>query len=138
MKRLVFNPGSPGPARDLGLLVLRVAAAAAMIGAHGWGKLVHFSQRSGGFPDPIGLGSEASLGLAVFAEVFCGVALILGVGGRLAAVVLTVFFAVAFFLVHGGDPFGERELAFLYLAIFAVLALSGPGRFSLDRMIRGK
>ena len=139
MKRVLTDIGHPGPQRDLGLLVLRVAFSAALIGAHGWGKMTTLFGGGGeGFPDPLGIGGVTSLALAVFAEVVCALAVILGIGGRLPAVVLTVLFLVAFFMVHGGDPFGERELAFTYLVAFAVLALTGPGRYSLGRLIRGK
>lgn len=116
--------------------MLRVAFVASLIGAHGWGKVANFAEQSGGFPDPLGLGSEVSMGLAVFAEVVCGLALLLGIGGRLPAVVLAVFFAVAFFIVHGDDPFGQKEKAFLFLAGFAALAFTGPGRLSLGGLIR--
>jgi putative oxidoreductase len=136
MKRVLTDTGHPGRQRDLGLLLLRVAFGTSLIGAHGWGKLIDFAERSGSFPDPLGIGSQASLGLAVFAEVVCSLALILGVGGRLPAAVLAVFFVVAFFMVNGGDPFAERELAFVYLAAFATLFLTGPGRLSLGKLIR--
>ena len=39
-----------------------------MLYAHGWPKLASFSEKSGGFPDPLGIGSPASLTLAVFAD----------------------------------------------------------------------
>ena len=139
MRRFLTDPGHPGPQRDLGLLMLRVAFAAALIGAHGWGKLTTLIEGGGaGFPDPFGVGGVVSLALAVFAEVVCGVALILGIGGRLPAAILAVFFVVAFFMVHGGDPFGERELAFVYLMAFVTLFLTGPGRYSLGKLMRGK
>lgn len=136
MRRLLTDIGRPGPGRELALLLLRLAFGTALIGAHGWGKLVHFAERSAKFPDPFGVGSEISLGLAVFAEVFCALALILGVAARPAAAVLTALFVVAFFVIHGGDPFAERELAFLYLAASVVLLLAGPGRYSLGRLMR--
>ncbi len=139
MKRVLTDPGHPGPQRDLGILFLRVAFGASLIGVHGWGKLVNLLDGGGsGFPDPFGIGGMASLALAVFAEVVCGLALILGIGGRLPAAVLSAFFVVAFFMVHGGDPFGERELAFVYLAAFVSLFFTGPGRYSLGKLIRGK
>lgn len=136
MKKVLTDTGHPGPQRDLGLLVLRVAFAASLIGAHGWGKLINFAERSSRFPDPFGVGSEVSLALAVFAEVVCGLALILGIGGRLPAAVLAAFFVVAVFMIHGGDPFGERELAFVYLAVFVTLFFTGPGRYSLGKLLR--
>ena len=138
MKRVFTDPGHPVPSRDLGLLLLRVAFGASLIGAHGWGKLVDFSERSSSFPGAFNIGSEASLALAVFAEVVCGLAVILGIGGRLPAAVLSAFFVVAFFMIHGGDPFGERELAFVYLVGFLTLFLTGPGRYSLGKLLRGK
>ena len=139
MRRVVTDPGHPGPQRDLGLLVLRVAFAAALIGAHGWGKMMNLVQGGGaGFPDPFGVGGVVSLALAVFAEVVCGIALILGIGGRIPAAILAVFFLVAFFMIHGGDPFAERELAFVYLMAFVTLVLTAPGRYSSGKLVRGK
>lgn len=136
MKKLLFDPGKPGAGRGLGLLILRVTAGASLLAAHGWGKLATFGERAGRFPDPLGVGSEASLALAVFAEVVCAVLLIVGLAGRWSAAILTIFFIVAFFVIHGGDPFGRKELAFVYLAIFATLSFTGPGRYSLDALIR--
>ncbi len=139
MRRVFTDPGHPGLQRDLGLLLLRVAIAASLIGVHGWGKAMTLIEGGGaGFPDPFGVGGVVSLALAVFAELVCGVALILGIGGRLPAAILSVFFVVAFFMIHGGDPFGERELAFVYLVAFATLFLTGPGRYSLGKLLRRK
>ena len=36
------------------------------------------------------------------------------------------------FVVSGGQPIGERELAILYAIPFLAIALLGPGRFSID------
>ena len=139
MRRVLTDSGHPGPQRDLGLLVLRVGFAASLIGGHGWRKLTTLVEGGGaGFPDPLGVGGAVSLALAVLAEVVCGLALILGIGGRLPAAILTAFFVVAVFMIHGGDPFGERELAFVYMMTFAALFLTGPGRYSLGKLIRGR
>ena len=139
MRRFLTDPGHPGPSRDLGLLVLRVALSASLIGAHGWGKLTKLIEGGGaGFPDPFGVGGVVSLALAVFAEVVCALAVILGIGGRLPAAVLSFLFLVAFFIIHGGDPFGEKELAFVYLAAYVTLTLTGPGRYSLGSLMRRK
>ena len=42
---------------------------------------------------------------------------------------------VAFFVIHGNDPFSLKELAFVYLVIFILMYIAGPGKFSLDRLI---
>ena len=74
----------------------------------------------------------ASMGLVGFAEFFCALAVAIGLAGRLAALPLVVNFAVAAFVFHAGDPFARRELAVHYFVAFAALALSGPGRLSVD------
>ncbi len=117
------------------LLIARVAAGAAML-THGWPKLQMLINGGGAkFPDPMGVGATASLGLAVFAEAFCAALLIIGLATRLAALPLMITMAVAFFIVHGGDPFAKRELAAMYLVVFGTVAVFGPGRFSLDQLI---
>lgn len=41
----------------------------------------------------------------------------------------------AFFAVHGGDPFAARELALVYLAVFVLMFVAGPGRYAADTLI---
>jgi putative oxidoreductase len=99
---------------------------------HGMGK---FTALFGGdpirFPDPIGVGATASLVLAVFAEVFCSILLILGLGTRLAAIPLLTTMLVAAFVVHANDGFGKQELPLLYSTIYFVIAIAGAGKFRL-------
>lgn len=118
---------------DLGLLVLRLVSGLTMFLAHGLPKLSSFSERHATFADPIGVGPSVSLGLTVFAEVFCAIALSLGIFSRFSAVVLTFTMAVAVLVVHGADPFARQELAFMYGAVFLVLAITGPGKFALKK-----
>ena len=120
---------------DLGLLILRVSIAGMMFMAHGWGKLTEFTIRAPYFPDPIGLGGTVSLALAVFAEFFCALAVVLGVGTRLATIPLMATMAIAAFVVHADDPWGKKEFALLYLIPFVTLFFTGGGRYSVDRML---
>lgn len=131
-----FDPGRDGAGRDLGLLLLRVGLGFGLIYAHGYGKLMRLIGGDYGFPDPLGIGSGLSFGLAVFAEFFCALAIAIGFMTRLATVPMIILFAVAFFIVHGGDPFPDKEKAFLYLIGYVVLLLTGPGRMSLDQTLR--
>jgi len=42
---------------------------------------------------------------------------------------------VAALVVHAPDPFMRKELPLLYAAVFLVLVISGPGRYSVDNWI---
>ena len=132
--KMDFVPGSA----DVGLLALRLWLGLSMLLNHGWDKLVHFHAKAGGFPDPLGIGSTTSLGLAVFAEVACAALLVPGLFTRFAALCLSIQMTVAFFLVHNAALSGQHsgELAFIYLAGFVTLFLSGAGRLSFDGRAR--
>jgi putative oxidoreductase len=119
---------------DLALLLLRVWAGTPLLLLHGWGKLATYSERSGRFADPFGIGSPASLALSVFAEVVCAALVALGLFTRFAAAVCAINLAVAFSYAHGGALTGPRngELALIYLGTFLAILLAGAGRFSLD------
>ena len=120
-----------------GLLVLRVAAGCLML-VHGWQKLAGFSEMAVEFPDPIGMGSQFSLVSAIGAEVGCSLLLIVGLGTRLAALPLAFTMIIALFVVHGADPWQKKELAAVYLSVYVAIGLAGPGKFSLDEIVRSK
>ena len=90
---------------------------------------------AGKFPDPLGVGTSASLALAIFAEVGCAVLIAAGLFTRAAAFVQVILMSVAFFIVHKASlahgP-GSGELAFVYLSGFVTLLLAGAGRYSFD------
>lgn len=119
---------------DVVLLTLRVAFGGALLFAHGLPKLLAFSEKAATFADPIGVGPTASLALAVFAEVFCAAAVILGVMTRWAAIPCAFTMAVAALVVHAADPWNKKELPLLFLVSFACLILAGGGRFALDSL----
>ncbi len=121
--------------KDLSLLALRVGAGGMFFFLHGWSKLVRFSVLSATFPDPLGIGSSASLALAVFAEFFCSLAVMLGLFTRWAAIPPIITMFVAAFVVHAGDPWSKKELALLYLISFLPLFFTGGGRYSLERFL---
>lgn len=138
LRKLLFDAGKGGIARDLALALLRVALAGTMALQHGWPKLARWSELSAKFPDPLGVGPAASLALAIFGELVCGALLAVGLMGRLAALPLAATMAVAAFVHHGGDPFRDKELALVYLVGFVTLALTGPGRVSIDGLLGRK
>ncbi len=141
-KMMTILTGGGGIWHDLSALVLRVIFGSFMAFGHGLGKLQGYSERAESFSDPLGVGSPLSLALAIGAEFFCSLLLVLGLGTRFVVLPLIFTMIVAGFIIHGADPFGKKELAFVYLTAFTVILMLGPGRFSLDHLIakrfRGK
>lgn len=107
-----------------------------MLFGHGWPKWASWAEKADSFPDPLGVGTVASLGLAVFAEFFCSALVAVGAATRLAVVPLIATMAVAAFVVHGADPWADKEGAVMFLIPFVTLLLTGPGRLSVDAFVR--
>ena len=99
---------------------------------HGYGKMVKLFAGDFTFADPLGIGVELSLGLTVFAEIFCALFLLLGLFTRFVSIPLMITMIVAVFIVHAEHDFGKKELGLFYLASYFILFISGPGRFSID------
>lgn len=120
------------------LLILRLALGIVMF-AHGAQKL--FGWYGGPGPDGF-LGWMASMGvpaplawLAIVVEFFGGIAVVLGVLARLAALGFAVNMLVATFVVHWKNGFfagdGGWEFTFVLLAVSLAIAIAGPGRYAL-------
>ncbi len=107
--------------------------------SHGTGKFLKlFGDEPIKFSDPLGVGATASLAMAVFAEVFCSIFLILGFATRLSVVPLLITMLVAVLLIHTHDPFPKKELPLLYIIIYLSIGIFGAGKFSVDNLISGK
>ena len=150
MKNLLFGgPGSASPVGDVGLLLLRLVGLMMAIG-HGMSKIIGDGRfgppeqvvagvQKMGFPAPTAFAWGAAL-----AEFLGGILIALGLLTRPAALALAFNMAVAAFVAHGGDPLfmsgkgAAKEPALLYLIPFAALALTGAGRYSIDRLIAAR
>ena len=132
--RFLFPSKPEGNAFSLFLLALRILLGVLFL-SHGVQKWVNFEVLSTSFPDPLGVGSTVSLGLAIFGEVACSVGFIFGALYRLALIPMIFTMGMAFFVIHGNDPFAAKELAFIYLVIFILMYITGPGKFSVDHIL---
>ena len=95
---------------DIGLLVLRVFAGLFMAFGQGFGKFQKFfSGDEIKFLDFLGIGMSASMFLAMSAEFFFALFIVLGLFTRFSSIFLIVTMFVAAFIAHGGDPFGEAQ-----------------------------
>lgn len=104
---------------------------------HGLDKMMNFSQLSETFPSVLGLGSYMTLMLSIFCEFACSIFLIVGMLTRIVLIPMIASMAVAFFDIHDGFM-PEGELSLIYLIVFIVLFITGPGRYSADYLIDRK
>lgn len=134
-KSLTAGPASSGT--DIGLLALRIWIGLSLFLKHGLEKITHFSHMSRHFPDPVHIGSHASLIFALVSDAICSLLVVFGLATRVAAFIVFVNLGVAFFLVHHYAFHSEHgELVFVYMGGFLALIFTGAGRFSLDGRFR--
>ncbi|MDH6228784.1 DoxX family protein [Streptomyces sp. MJP52] len=133
----------PTTARDLALLVTRVAVGAVFL-AHGWQKLfTNGIDGTAAFFDQAGVpAATASAWFAAVVELAGGAALILGLAVPVAGVLLLVDMIGAFVFVHAGNGLfvdaGGYEFVLVLGAASLALAAVGAGRFSVDHLLTGR
>lgn len=119
---------------DVASLILRLLFGGLMI-SHGLPKLMGYESMSTQFPDLIGIGSELSLILVIFAELLCGILVLIGLYTRLASIPIFIAMMVAFFIAHAQDPFQVKELALVFLILAIVIFILGSGKYSVDYVL---
>ena len=110
--RFLFPSKPDGITISLLLLALRILFGGLLL-SHGIQKWNNYAEMSAVFPDPLGVGSNVSLGLAIFGELACSIGFIFGALYRLAMIPMIFTMCMAFFVIHGSDPFAVKELAFV-------------------------
>lgn len=137
-----------GKTKDYSLVILRLALGVIFFahgsqkllgwfGGYGFDATVQFFDQQLGIP-------PALAALAIFAEFFGGLMVLLGFFTRAGAAAIAVTMAVALFSVHlpqgffiaGGKVGFEYVFALLLVAVY--LAINGAGELSVDRRIREK
>jgi putative oxidoreductase len=126
-----------------GLAILRVVVGLVFLG-HGFQKL--FLIGFGGVAGMLGGQGVPAPGLfaviVTLVEFLGGLALIVGLFTRIAAILLAVDMLVAILTVHLPNGFfvnnGGYELPLVLLAANVALALAGPGEAALDRLLAAR
>lgn len=101
---------------------------------HGLDKMMNFNELSYTYPSVFGFGSYMTLMLSIFCEFACSIFLIAGLLVRITVIPMIAAMAVAFFDVHDG-MFPDGELSLIYMVLFVILYVTGPGRYSVDYLI---
>ena len=135
LRNLLF-PSAPSQLLSSALLLTARIVIGLMFMSHGVAKWAAFENIAMRFPDPLGVGGTISLLLVIFAEIICSVGVILGAAYRLCLVPMIFTMTMAFFVIHLGNTFHDRELPLMYLVIFVLMFIAGPGYFSFDSALR--
>lgn len=133
---LTSKPVSPAW-YDFSLLIWRVFFGLAIALGHGLAKLPPSEGLVGmldnlGFPLP-----GFSAWLAAIGEFGGGLLIALGLATRLGAILVMIVMICAVTIAHAGQTFGEMEHALLFLVGAIPFLAGGPGRFSVDHVLRG-
>ncbi|TYR35732.1 DoxX family protein [Sphingobacterium phlebotomi] len=134
MKRFFLTVQKGTTSSNLAAFILRIGFGVLMIPHHGYAKLVEFNERKDGFMDLLGLGGTVSLSLAIFAEFFCSIFVIMGLFTRLATIPLLITMLVVL-SIHNWELFGQYELATAFFIGYLSILTLGPGKFSLDYLV---
>lgn len=119
---------------DLAILLLRLSFGGLFI-YFGYTKLANYDQILPIFGDVIGIGSTLSLNLVIFAELFCGILVTIGLFTRLSVIPIFITMSVAYFIAHANDPFQNKILPLLFWFLCFVIFILGSGKYSADRLL---
>ena len=135
MKTLLKNE------KDLASLILRVGLGFFLVFGHGLDKLQMLVSGDIQFAALFGLSPTINLTLAVLAEFFAALAVLIGFKTRLASIPIIITMTAAIFVFHFSDPLfaasggGSKEFAAIYLIGYLGILLLGSGKYSLDAII---
>ena len=133
MKDFLFPQPTDSKSFSLLLLCLRLFFGL-MLMLHGLEKVYNYTELCFVFPDPMHIGSEISLLFVIFVEILCSIFFIVGALYRIMMIPMVIIMLVAFFHIHEGSIV-EGELAFVYLMMFILMYISGPGQYSVDAKV---
>jgi putative oxidoreductase len=100
-----------------------------------------FGEIQDSFPFPFNVvPANISWFVSTWAELLGALALVVGLGTRFTALTLIILDLVAWYSVHAGSGYNVcsngYKLPMMYLTMLMPLLLMGPGRASLDALIR--
>lgn len=132
-----FDNLSTDQSRDTALLLLRIGVGIIFIYA-GWNKLMGI-ENTQAFFGSIGIPLAGFMAWFVaIAEFAGGIMILAGAYIRIPAVLMAVIMVVAIITTKIGEPFPAYRVDLLLLLMSAALALTGPGRLSVDDLLLKK
>lgn len=123
------------PSYNLAMLFFRTAVAVQLIAVHGLKKLGIGVENAETIPNPLGFPSALNDGIAIAANVYLPVLLIIGFLTRLAALPALAVTLTGYFIVHARDPLSVSDIPYMYSISLLLIVFLGSGRYSADYLI---
>ncbi len=119
---------------DVALLLLRLGVGIIFIYA-GWGKITGI-ENTQAFFGGLGIPMAGLMAWVVaLVEFIGGIMVLAGAFIRVPAILLAIIMVVAIITTKIGEPFPAYRVDLLLLLMSAALALTGPGRYSVDDLL---
>lgn len=131
LREFLFPSSMDESSVSIFLLCARILFGGLMM-SHGIQKCMNFKTLSTSFPDPFHIGNKNSLLLAIFGELVCSFCFVIGFLYRLVMIPMMFTMVVAGFIVLRKAAFAEKELSLIYLIVFVLLYIAGPGKYAVD------
>jgi putative oxidoreductase len=141
MKKLIkyiISTDLQSPLANFGILFFRVAVGTELIVVHGLKKLGIGVPTPEVIPNPFGFPGAFNDFVAIAANVYLPVLVVLGLFTRLAAIPAMIVTATGYFIMHGNDSLIERDIPFMYSVAMLTIAMIGGGKYSLDGYLTKK
>ncbi|KGD66985.1 DoxX family protein [Flavobacterium aquatile] len=141
MKKILFHLMQSNLGSNLNnftLLLFRVAISAELIVAHGLKKLGIGVTSAEIVPNPFGLPEVLNQVFATSANIIMPLFIVVGLFTRLATLPILAVTLTGYFILHFNDTIAIKDVPFMYSVSFILIALLGPGKYSLDNYFTKK
>ena len=135
--KIVLLPTASTKTLDYAMLFFRIAISLELIIVHGL-KKVGIGGISEVVPNPFGIPQFLNETLAIAANLLFPQLIIVGLFTRYATIPILAVTLTGYFIVHGNDPLLVRDIPFMFSLGYGLIAIVGPGKYSLDHYFFSK
>ncbi|MGC4042013.1 MAG: DoxX family protein [Flavobacterium sp.] len=124
------------PSFDIAMLFFRTAISIEIIIVHGFKKLGIGVAVAEQIPNPLSLPETFNTVFALGANLFFPVLIIFGFLTRIMVLPVLAVTLTGYFILHRNDPGLVKDIPFMYSTAYLLIMVLGPGKYSLDFLIR--
>lgn len=136
--KLIISSDLGSPLYNFAILFFRVAVATELIVVHGLKKIGIGVAVAEVIPNPLGFPEDFNNFVAIAANVYLPVLVVLGLFTRLAALPALAVTATGYFIMHGHDSLIERDIPFMFSVALLTIVMLGGGKYSIDGYLTKK